>query len=228
MNDDYYENLQRVNPGYGKPRFSRTEIRDIAISIIALSVAFTILYRNSSSILAFFEYNLGESMKYVGLFGLSLGLVVMSFLFHEFGHKFVAQKYGLWSEFRMWPAGLLLTIVTSIIGFLFAAPGAVMIAGNMNKEMNGKVSIAGPVVNIVMSLIGIIGCFTINHSGWVIFFIMLANLNAFLALFNLLPIPPLDGSKIITWNKFIWVAAIAIAAIELIIVRFYLPDLYWA
>ena len=228
MNDDYYENLQRVNPGYGRPRFSRTEIRDIAISIITLSVAFTILNRNNNAFLRYFADTFGDSMKYVVLFGLCLFLVVVSFLFHEFGHKFVAQKYGLWSEFRMWPAGLLLTLVTSAIGFLFAAPGAVMIAGNMNQEMNGKVSIAGPAVNIVMSLIGIIGCLAFNHSGWVVFFVMLANLNAFLALFNLLPIPPLDGSKIITWNKVYWVAAIAIAAVELIVVRFCLPDLYWA
>ncbi len=228
MNDDYDDGLMRVNPGFGRPRFSRKEIIDILISVAVLSVAFTILYRGNDSFLNYFEYKLGDSMKYLGLFGMCLVLVVVSFLFHEFGHKFVAQKHGMWSEFRMWPAGLFLTLVTSFIGFLFAAPGAVMIAGNVDRDTNGKISIAGPAVNLVMGAIGLIGCFTINHSGWVIFFLMLANLNGFLAIFNLLPIPPLDGSKVLPWNKFIWAGAIVLAVLEILTVRFWLPDLYWA
>ena len=140
----------------------------------------------------------------------------------------MAQKYGLWSEFRMWPAGLVITLVSSMLGFLFASPGAVMIAGNVDKKKNAMISIAGPIVNIVFAVVGIIGCFTINHSGLVIFFLMLGNLNSFLALFNLLPIPPLDGSKIISWRPELWIAAIAIAAVEVYLMMFCLPTLYWA
>ena len=88
MNDRYYDNLQRVNPGFGKPRFSRMEIRDILISVVVLAIAFTLLYRNSS-ILGFFEYHLGSDMKYVGLFGLCFVLVVVSFLF---GALFFQEK----------------------------------------------------------------------------------------------------------------------------------------
>ena len=226
MDDDYYENLQRVNPGFKRPKFSKKELIDILIAVLVLSFAFTLLYRDSGTILYYFSYLLGENLQYVGLFGLCLALVVMSFLFHEFGHKFVAQKYGLWSEFRMWPLGLVLTLVTSFLGFLFASPGAVYITGPVDIEKNGKISIAGPAVNIVLAAIGILGCFTINHSGWVIFFLLLGNLNAFLAVFNLLPIPPLDGSKIITWNKILWVAAIVAAGIELFVMLRCLPVLY--
>lgn len=226
MDDSYYDNLQRVNPGYGKPRFSKTEIRDIFISIVVLSIAFTLLFRNGS-IFDFFELRLGEGMGYVGLFGMCLLLVVMSFLFHEFGHKFMAQKYGLWSEFRMWPIGLVLTLVTSLIGFLFASPGAVMIAGNMDKKMNGMVSIAGPAVNIVLCVIGIIGWLATNGTDFVIFFYMLTSLNAWLAIFNLIPVPPLDGSKIIYWNLIVWGVAIGIAVALFLLMRFVLPAPYY-
>jgi len=226
MDDSYYDNLQRVNPGYGKPRFSKTEIRDIFISIVVLSIAFTLLFRNGS-IFDFFELRLGEGMGYVGLFGMCLLLVVMSFLFHEFGHKFMAQRYGLWSEFRMWPIGLVLTLVTSLIGFLFASPGAVMIAGNMDKKMNGMVSIAGPAVNIVLCVIGIIGWLATNGTDFVIFFYMLTSLNAWLAIFNLIPVPPLDGSKIIYWNLFVWGVAIGIAVALFLLMRFVLPAPYY-
>ncbi len=226
MDDSYYDNLQRVNPGYGKPRFSKTEIRDIFISIVVLSIAFTLLFRNGS-IFDFFELRLGEGMGYVGLFGMCLLLVVMSFLFHEFGHKFMAQRYGLWSEFRMWPIGLVLTLVTSLIGFLFASPGAVMIAGNMDKKMNGMVSIAGPAVNIVLCVIGIIGWLATNGTDFVIFFYMLTSLNAWLAIFNLIPVPPLDGSKIIYWNLIVWGVAIGIAVALFLLMRFVLPAPYY-
>ena len=219
MDDDYYDGLQRVNPGYGKPKFSKIEIRDILISILVLALAFTILYRNSSLPL-YFEVTFGQSMGYIVLFLFCLVLVVVSFLFHEFGHKFMAQKFGLWSEYRMWPAGLGITLVTSVLGFLFASPGAVVIMGNMDKEMNGKVSIAGPIVNIVLCVIGmVVFCLTTDTLTY-IFFFMLANINAILALFNLIPIPPLDGSKIFAWNKVIWGIAIAIAAAEFILLRY--------
>ena len=226
MDDRYYDNLQRVNPGYGKPRFSKKEIMDITASVIVLAVAFTILYRRSS-ILNYFEYYMGDS-KYVGLFAMCFVLVVVSFLFHEFGHKFVAQKYGLWSEFRMWPLGLVLTLFTSLFGFLFASPGAVYITGQVNTESNAKISIAGPAVNIAMSAVGILGCLLCNHSGWVIFFYMLGQLNAFLAVFNLIPVPPLDGSKILPWNKILWAAVMVISVLELLYMLFWIPDLYWA
>jgi len=226
MDDQYYDGLQRVNPGFGKPRFSKDELRDILISIIVLTIAFTLLFRDST-LLYFFKIRLGESMGYIGLFGMCMILVVLSFLFHEFGHKFTAQKYGLWSEFRMWPAGLMLTLVTSFVGFLFAAPGAVMISGNMTREQNGKVSIAGPVVNIVLCAIGIVGWLLTNGTDFVIFFYMLTSVNAMLALFNLIPIPPLDGSKIISWNLAIWIIAIAIAAMEFVMMRFILPVPYF-
>ncbi|MBP5685622.1 MAG: site-2 protease family protein [Candidatus Methanomethylophilaceae archaeon] len=184
------------------------------------------LFRNGS-IFDFFELRLGQGMGYVGLFGMCLLLVVMSFLFHEFGHKFMAQKYGLWSEFRMWPIGLVLTLVTSLIGFLFASPGAVMIAGNMDKKMNGMVSIAGPAVNIVLCVIGIIGWLATNGTDFVIFFYMLTSLNAWLAIFNLIPVPPLDGSKIIYWNLIVWGVAIGIAVALFLLMRFVLPAPYY-
>lgn len=223
-----YDGLTRINSGFGRPKFSQTELRDILISVIVLSLAFTILYR-SGSVMNYFRYHLGsDAAAYAGLFALSIVLVVLSFMLHELGHKFVAQKAGLWSEYRMFPMGLVITLVTSFMGFLFAAPGAVCIAGNMDDRTNGKVSIAGPAVNIVLAAIGIAGSLAFNHSSLVVPFLLLANLNAFLAMFNLLPVPPLDGSKIIKWDLIIWGCAMAVAAIEVIYLVFFIPTLMWA
>lgn len=227
MRDEDYIN---VTPGRRRSRFSRRELGDIAVAMIVLSLAFMILYRGDSvgSYSWYLEFTYGSTERWILLFLTCLGLVFFSFLLHEFGHKFTAQNFGMASEFRMFPLGLVITLASSMFGFLFAAPGAVMIAGNPDKRENGIISIAGPAVNIVLALIGIAGCFAFNHSAWVFVFLLLANLNASLALFNLLPIPPLDGSKIWPWSIPLYVVVFAVAALELAYVLFWMPDLYWA
>lgn len=209
-----------------RSRFSRVELRDIVISMVVLSIAFAILYRNNS-IMDYLEYHLGKVAAWVALFATCLVLVFFSFLLHELGHKFTAQNYGMRSEFRMSPMGLVITLLTSMFGFLFAAPGAVVVQGYPDKEANGKISLAGPVVNIALSAVGIAGCLLTNYSSAVLFFSMFAYLNAFLAFFNLLPIPPLDGSKIWKWNAVVYVVVIVIAVAELAYLYIGMPDLYY-
>lgn len=215
-----------VTPGVKRSRFSRRELNDIAISMVVLALAFMILYRGNA-VMTYLRYHLGDTMCWVALFVTCLILVFFSFLLHELGHKFTAQRYGMWSEFRMFPAGLVITLLSSFMGFLFAAPGAVVIQGYADKEANGRISIAGPIVNIVLAAIGIVGCLLTNYSSAVLFFSMFASLNAFLALFNLLPIPPLDGSKIASWNIPVYVVTFAIAALEVAYIFLWMPDLYY-
>ncbi len=224
--DDTYTYTIQEEPRGRSSRFDRREVLDIVVAVVVLSVAFMVLYRNNS-IMSYLEFHLGEGLKWAGLFAVCLVIVVLSFLLHELGHKFVAQNHGMRSGFRMWPAGLFITLVTSLFGFLFAAPGAVVINGYPDKRTNGLISIAGPVVNIVLCAIGIAGCLAFNYSAWVLFFMMLASLNAFLAFFNLLPIPPLDGSKIVTWKLPVYVVVMAVAVLELAYIYLWMPDLYF-
>ena len=223
MQEEYTIN---VTPGYRQSRFSKRELGDIAIAVIVLSLALTILYKRGT-IIDYLGGEFGSVAKWIVLFGMCLLLVVFSFLLHEFGHKFTAQNFGMRSEFRIFPAGLFITLLTSVLGFLFAAPGAVYIEGNPTRKENGIISIAGPAVNILLVLVGIAGCLAFNGGGVVvIFFYLLAYLNAFLALFNLLPIPPLDGSKIWGWSMPVYIAAIAMAALEMAYLYLWMPGIY--
>ena len=218
------DRLRDVTPkGY---KFSTIEVRDLLISVVVLSLAFLVMFR-TASFTAYFEDRLGDLWA-LGMLGMMIGIVALSFVAHELGHKFTAQKFGLWSEYRMFPMGLLLTLVMSFMGFLIAAPGVVYIRGFVDVEEDGKISVAGPVVNIVLSLIGLAGCLAFNHSPVVIFFYLLFILNASLALFNLLPIGILDGAKVMRWNTSVWVLCIAIAAV-LFLSRLtgMLPDFYY-
>ena len=189
-----------VNPGFRKPVFSRTEIREIAGAVTLLSVAMAIVLSGGLAGL----YRTGPGM-FILLLAISAVLIVFSFLLHELAHKFTAQKYGAWAEFRMYPGGLMLAIVMSLFGFLFAAPGAVYINGRITEEMNGRISMAGPLVNLLLATGAVVFVpFTTGILSDVAF--MMAYFNAFLALFNMLPIPPLDGSKIFRWNRGAYIA----------------------
>ena len=190
-------------------KFTSSEVRDLIIAFIVISLCFAIANagRNMNAILTILPYI---------MVGVGTG-----FILHELGHKLVSMKYGYWAEFKLWPQGLIFALITSFFGFVFAAPGAVYTyANHMTDEINGKISIAGPVVNIILALIFLAIGIAVYRSTFtsqtavIIFTVCLVgySVNSFLAVFNLLPIGNLDGSKVLRWNVGIWIVTIAIAA----------------
>ncbi|MEM3055362.1 MAG: hypothetical protein QXM52_06635, partial [Candidatus Bathyarchaeia archaeon] len=145
-------------------------------------------------------------------------LVTASFILHELAHKFAAQKEGLWAEFRLMFVGIILTAI-SIISPLFKiiSPGAVFIAGFASKKSIGKISIAGPSTNIVLSAVLIVLWLTVNQP----ILLFAATFNAWIALFNLIPFGILDGFKVFSWNKMIWASAFALSLVFTIMTSFY-------
>ena len=154
-----------------------------------------------------------------------------AFLFHEIAHKLVAKKNGCWAEFRADPKGLQFGVaIAFFLGFLFMAPGAVMVAGLVTRRQNGHIAVAGPLTNLGLFLIGIplwglILGLTGAHEflaansrevferiylvdGALVWQAMLADAgyfwlsaNLLLGLFNMLPFGPLDGLKVKDWNE---------------------------
>ena len=201
------EGARRINTNYGMPVFSRIELRDIALAVGTLTVAFTLIFFRNR---LFSDDFLTNTLCWIAA---SFVIVMLSFMLHELGHKFTAQRYGVWSEFRMYPVGLLLCLLMSLFGFLFAAPGAVYIRGYLTEEMNGKISAAGPGVNIVISAVTLLLSVVVPNGLSASIFYLISYMNAFLALFNMLPIAPLDGSKIVRWNMTVYIVMIALAGV---------------
>lgn len=221
-------------------RTGKSEIIDLALSLAALTIAFSVL---------------GEKgIPEMEIFFISAVGVGTGFLLHELAHKFVAQRYGYWAEYQANYFGLVAVVAMAFMGFIFAAPGAVMIrrdptvsrpyppyqpyqsyqsyqshepqyqttsthdSNQSSAERVGEfeqkerkellwISLAGPMTNIVLTvaffLLGIAGAVTGNElmfkAAYFAFFI-----NLTLAAFNLIPVGPLDGAKVLKGSPLIW------------------------
>ena len=167
------------------------------------------------------------AFSWKGVGGISSMLIMLPIIFagtltgficHELAHKFTAIHYNARAQFVMWPMGLVFAIVMSLVtsgGFVFAALGAVYIWGkNISRKENGIISFSGPLANfcfaLVAIIIGFILKFTIGSGYLMLLCFGVAQINLFLGLFNLLPIPPLDGFKVFLWNKLIWIISLLV------------------
>jgi Zn-dependent protease len=153
-------------------------------------------------------------------------LFTTSFLLHEVAHKIIAQRYGLWAEFRLTMWGALITFI-SILSPLFKliSPGAVMISGSfVDKKTMGKTAVAGPTTNIILAVV-LAAIFLVSPNSTVKFIAGWgAYINAFLALFNLIPFSIIDGHKIFSWDKLVWALAFTSSlALTILAAVFFLP-----
>jgi len=192
---------------------SEIELKDLLKAWIAVSAAFAIALTGP-------VFSSGLYTKFV-IASLTVGV---GFLLHEMGHKIMAQKYGCFAEFRSFDSMLILAIAMSFFGFIFAAPGAVMISGRVNAEKSGKISAAGPVVNLALASLFLAALFIQMPK----FFHDIASygflINTWLALFNMLPFWLFDGRKIIKWNKIAY-GLIAAAALGFMLIQNFLIKL---
>ena len=199
----------------GKPgKFSRIEVKHILISILVLTIAFSFWISRG----LIFNQNLDLIIRSIPY---AFAGVLTAFFFHELSHKFMAQKFGLWAEYRLFPLGLLLALVISVFtGYVFAAPGAVMFMGGARYHETGRIAMAGPLANIIVASVTLPLYYLLFETqfGAIIGFICL--INTILAVFNLLPFGPLDGVKIIRWNATVWVLLLIVA---IVILAFIIP-----
>ena len=132
------------------------------------------------------------------IFGLSL-IIFPLWLFHELGHKFSAQYYGLRSQFHLYPNFAFLSLISVLFPIKFIAPGVIRVRGDYHTDISARIAMAGPLTNIMIGgVFLILSVFLSDNWGGILSWVSYLSFN--IALFNLIPLSVLDGAKIYRWN----------------------------
>ncbi|GAB2703593.1 site-2 protease family protein [Paenibacillus thermoaerophilus] len=146
-------------------------------------------------------------------------VLALAFAVHEFAHAYAAYKFGDDTAYRdgrvtLNPrkhidiAGMILFL---LFGFGWAKPVPVH-RGKLRepRRLTGAVvSFVGPLSNLILAFVGVVALFALGSSGLLsnassgvvdalgVLFEHWILINVFLFIFNLLPLPPLDGYRIV-------------------------------
>jgi Zn-dependent protease len=198
---------------------SNRELYALLAALLVLGLSFSMQYAFAGL----------RPVEVLEVFLLTTLVVGTGFLGHELAHKFSAQRYGCWAEFKLWTVGAIMALLFAVISqgsFIFAAPGAVYIASRssyfgegIDRRSNGIISLVGPLVNIIAAAIfGLalavsttfgFGDIVVGHSFY--FLERGVQISVLLGAFNMIPFFILDGQKVFTWDRRVW----AIVAIPL-------------
>lgn len=153
-------------------------------------------------------------------------VLIFSAIIHEYAHGWMADQLGdptakLSGRLTMNPIAHIDPIGTILVPLMLylATNGAFLFAWAKPVPFNpfnlkdpekdaAKIAIAGPAANLAVALVFGLLVRILPSSNMSEFFLMIVYINILLAVFNLVPIPPLDGSKILfaalpqSWNSF--------------------------
>ncbi len=216
-------------------RFSAQERKDLGISILLVSLVAISLQAGAFNVGGIpFVSGVQAVLTAIssGYWWVPAATIVMFlavYLVHEMAHKFMAQHFGMWAEFRMTMQGYYLSAIAIIFAIPIFGTGAVFTSGAHSREEDGLVNFVGPFSNFVfaasLAMLAITILPTLSDPLYVLHFLLLMGiaLNAFIGLFNMIPFQPFDGGTIYAWNKRLWALLTVALLILLLFGYFILP-----
>jgi Zn-dependent protease len=180
-------------------RFSSRELTDLAVAWLALGVAFALFFAGGGGVGV--RRLLADGV--VVPVAVSLLTAGVGFLLHELAHKVVAVRYGQVAAFRADYGMLFLAVMSAMLGFIFAAPGAVHHRGRLTERERGLIALAGPVTNLALAggflLVAAAGA-ALDADFAAFVGLRGVGINVFLGAFNMIPFGSLDGRTVLDWS----------------------------
>ena len=204
--------------------FSRKEVLWLAVSVLIMTFIFS--FNDGAD-----EFN--GSQYFLNIL-LGMIAIVVAVVIHEIAHRIAAANLGYRVEYKPFfiglVAGLVLTIMSN--GYVIFLAYSSFYLDIMEKHRlgyfrhylgyfdNGKVAVVGPLANLLAAIV--FKTFAFMPEALVSKLVLV---NALFAIYNILPIPPLDGAHVMfaarTLYPFIMFAVI-IAGVLIII-----PQIQW-
>jgi Zn-dependent protease len=171
---------------------SGRELRVIGASALLFAIAFLIRDRLSLNIVII--------IVYVCVGGITV-------ILHDLAHKISSRRCGCSSEYQFWLLGAVTMLLTAgLFGNVFARPARTIIESEKapTPEENAMIRIAGPLVSMCVAILSLFliplgGIFAIAGSAGFAF-------NLLDCVYSLLPVTPMDGKDVFTWNRWVWAA----------------------
>lgn len=144
--------------------------------------------------------------------------ILVAFTFHEYAHAATAYRFGDPTAHKLGRVTLNPMPHISLLGFLFilllgfgwARPVPVNRGNFKNPRLMGiVVSAVGPLSNLIVAVVAAFLAYSVFATGWLdhasagtvkaigLIFYYLVHMNLLLFIFNLIPLPPLDGYRIV-------------------------------
>ncbi|MEZ6196332.1 MAG: site-2 protease family protein [Planctomycetota bacterium] len=180
-----------------------------------------------------------------------IGMLVVTSCVHEAGHAWIAWRSGDRSDYIAtrknpfsfrhvsWLFTLLVPIVMLLsVGFMLGGARPVQVRMAVGPGRMALVALAGPIGNFMVAAMALVGLAGAVHLGWVdpwisgfgtptpyFYGLYAVAFSVFLGLLNLIPVPPLDGSRVVaaampeSWRDFYY-RTLTIPGIILLLVVF--------
>ncbi|MDY6771185.1 MAG: metalloprotease [Candidatus Nanohaloarchaea archaeon] len=210
----------KIISGEGQTAYEHTseEVRDLIVSAVALSFAFTLTVFGGDRT---FSFVLQPSfLKYFLITGVVVGLSLVA---KEMAQKGTSRALESYATYEIWPPGIVIAILSSFLGVVFAAVGGIVISSeyteragrwqiNLSPQQMGIIASIGPLVNLTVGmglvmLSPLVPMFGLERN----IFLIGGEINALLALFAMVPFGPVDGKKVLRWNTVIWLFIVAMS-----------------
>lgn len=216
--------MKLLGDGEGAYEHNPEELRDLIVSTIALGFAFTLAIFGGSD-----KFSYVLEPRFISAFLLTTVIVGLSLVAKEMSQKGTARALESHATYEMWSPGIIISILSSFLGIVFAAVGGMRLASeyteragrwqiNLSPKQMGIIASIGPLMSLsigmsLLMLSPVLPTFGLERN---IYFIG-AEINALIALFSMVPFGPVDGNKVLRWNITIWlfIAGMSLAVFAL-------------